>query len=217
MPTTPIYGWPTPVSGDPPDVPQDMQDLAEAIETDVAAQAADITQLQTDVALGWTAIGSGSETSNFAVDITAGGTYPALTFSAIRIHLRGSLDTDAYLNMRVNNDSTADMHRRSWILWAASSGNVVDSGAGEATSWRAGMFSQNGGCNAIVTIFSTDEDRQLSYQSDGFRPAVGTTIRQMFKGGGDLASSRTLSNLQFFPASGSIAEIQWWAEGLRTP
>ena len=166
-------------------------------------------------ARGWVPIGSGEETGNFAVDFTGGGEFPLRHFSMIRIYFRGSLDDVNYLNFRINNDATTDMHRRNWILWAASSGNVVDNGADDATSWRAGQFSPNFGCNTIVTLFNTHQHTRLSYQADGFRPASGTTVRQFFKGGGDLADERSAEFVQVFPASGSISQMWWYAEGFR--
>jgi hypothetical protein len=170
-------------------------------------------------ALGWVPIASGSETAAFTIDLTAGGTWPAGTFELVRVHFRGATSVDGVrVNARVNADSTAALHLRTWEVRNLNGGAIIDSlagNSGEVTSWPFAWWSSGLSCNAQMLIFNTDVSSILSMESSSYRASAGDTIRHRGVFHGHLASSRLLSSLQIFATTGSISSCRWWATGYR--
>lgn len=222
MPQTPVYGLPFEAPGDLPGHTLDGGPvgaepiLAEAVEAELSRIDSDVADLQAEVARGWIPIGSGEELSNFTIDLTAGGKFPAGTFSLIRVYLRGSLTVDGVrIQVRVNGDTTPELHLRSWMVHRMDTGALVESGADAVTSWPVGLWSTGASCNSRITIYRTDVSSILSFDAVGYRASSGNTLRYRMQSNGHLAAARLLSSLQVFPFTGSIARCFWWAEGFR--
>jgi hypothetical protein len=194
----------------------------------VATQTA-LTSIRTDVqtvadaaaaaALGWTTIDTGTETAAFTIDLTAGGTWPAGTFEMVRVYFRGATSEDGVrVNARVNADSTAALHLRTWEVRNLNGGAIIDSlagNSGEVTSWPFAWWSSGLSCNAQMLIYNTDVSSILSMEASSYRASSGDTIRHRGVFHGHLASARLLDSLQIFATTGSISSCRWWAEGLR--
>src|SRR5690606_32507836 len=142
MPTTPKYGFPAPNDNDQPDVPADILALAEAVEDEIERvdlDVQDVSDAAEAAGLGWVPINHGSASSigNLDIDLTDGGRFPAGTFHEIEITLDGSQDTAAVIICRVNNDSTAGLHRAGYVTWALSDGSVNSSESNTSTNrWK---------------------------------------------------------------------------------
>lgn len=221
MPSTPTYGLPFEAPGDLPGHTLDggpvgdQPILAEAVEAELSRIDGDVADLKAEVARGWTPIGSGNESSNFTIDLTAGGKFPAGTFELIRVHMRGSLTVDGVrIQVRVNADNTAGLHRHARWVWNADGSSLADSTAFDGTAWPVAEWSTANVGLAEFTIFRTNVSSQLGYVTQGYRGG-GTGVRRLFLAGGDLVSSRLLNSLQVFPVSGQVATCFWWAEGYR--
>jgi hypothetical protein len=195
----------------------------------VATQTA-LTSIRDDVqvvadaaaaaALGWTPIATDTETAAFTIDLTAGGTWPAGTFEMVHVYFRGATSVDGVrVNARVNADSTAALHLRTWEVRNLNGGAIIDSlagNSGEVTSWPIAWWSSGLSCNAQMLIYNTDVSSILSMESSSYRASAGDTIRHRGVFHGHLASSRLLSSLQIFATTGSISSCRWWATGYRT-
>ena len=221
MPSTPTYGLPFEAPGDLPGHTLDggpvgdQPILAEAVESELLRIDGDVADLQAEVARGWTPIGSGNESSNFTIDLTAGGKFPAGTFEVMRLYMRGSLSTDGTLvQVRVNSDTTSGMHRAGWMIFTPSTG-ATEGDVRDATSWPVAQWSTANVGLAEVTIFNTHISTQLGYRANGYRGG-STSARRVFEAGGDLLNSRLINSLQVFPFTGGITACRWWVEGFRS-
>src|SRR5690554_4979148 len=183
VPLTPVYGLPhergaslpgrTLTGGPTGEDPV----LAEAVEAELQRVDGDVQDVRQALDRGWIPIASGEETGSFTIDLTAGGVYPAGTFSLVQIFYRGSLSEETWLQNRVNGDNTSNLHRRGWTVQATSSGNFVYNDASDGTAWRIARWSSGAANNAMVTIFETDRLSVLSMQATGVRVGSGPTIR----------------------------------------
>ena|SRR5690554_1196584 len=226
MPQTPVYGLPFEAPGDLPGHTLDggpvgdQPILAEAVEAELSRIDGDVADLQAEVARGWTPIASGGEAavSAFTVDVTAGGRYPAGTFSLLRLHLRGQMDSDAqWLSLNINNSLDADTHRRGWLQFRASDGTVTDSGMGDATTWRIGYWSgQLVGNTCTVELFDTDIASFVSYKSTSEYQSGNASTFYRTECWGRLNENRLVSSLRVGRVgSSNISSCRWWLEGYR--
>src|SRR5690554_3478008 len=216
MPLIPPYGLRVPEKSDQPDVAGDMLNLGEDVRDELVRIDNDIAEIHTELGRGWVPIGFGEENSNFTIDLTAGGKFPAGTFALIRVHMRGSLTVDGVrIQVRVNADNTAGLHRHARWVWNSNDSSLADSSSFDGTAWPVAEWSTANVGLAEFTIFRTDATSQLDYVTQGYRGG-GTGVRRLFLAGGDLSTSRLLNSLQVFPVSGAVATCRWWAEGYRT-
>src|SRR5690554_7736615 len=179
MPQTPVYGLPFEAPGDLPGHTLDggpvgdQPILAEAVEAELSRVDNDIAGLVEDIeeaALGWTPIGAGeqSNVSAFVIDVTAGGKYPAGTFSLMRLYLRGQMDgTAQWLSLNINDSLTEDSHRTSWLVYDAE-GNLDENGTEDRVAWRIAFWSGTLIANvAQVTLYATNIPSFVSYEATG--------------------------------------------------
>jgi hypothetical protein len=149
---------------------------------------------------GWVSIveDSFSGTPPFTVDLTQSGKFPAGTFSAVRIRARGSMSGSAgHVTIRVNNDSTTDMHVSARVRHNASTGED-DFSQGPGTVWRIGRWGTIAGqSNLECTIYHTGVSNILSFSSNS--KMLGSTAAVSFETvfWGALTESRLLSSLRF--------------------
>jgi hypothetical protein len=167
---------------------------------------------------GWVPIieDSFSGTPPFTVDLTVGGKFPAGTFSAVRVRARGSLSGSAgHVTVRVNNDSTADMHVTAFIRRNADDGATTEADRVVGTVWRVGRWgTATGASNLEFTIFHTSVSNVLSFLARS--GALGSTaaVSFAFEAWGNLTQSLLLSSLRFatFDAASDI-DIDYQIEG----
>jgi len=159
----------------------------------------------------------GWETIVDGVTITSNTTFPIASgvYSSIRVRLRGWLETEGRIGMRVNNDETAGLHRTAWAAYRLDTGEPAASNSTDTTLWPIAQWSTIV-ASAEALIVGTDQEARLNYHGFGFRPASGTTIRQFTLSGGDLSATRLLDSLRISSASGSsIDTCTVWIEGYR--
>ena len=219
MPLIPPYGLRVPEKSDQPDVAGDMLNLGEDVRDQLVRVDNDIAEIQTELGRGWVPIDSGEEDGNFTIDLTAGGKFPAGTFSLIRIYFRGSTSADGVrVQARVNEDTTPELHLRAWQVVNTNSGAIVDSLEGnnpDVTSWPFAYWSSAASCNAQMLIYRTDVPSILSMEATSYRAASGANARHIGTFRGHLAEPRLLHSLRIFPFTGVINDCLWWAEGFR--
>jgi hypothetical protein len=167
---------------------------------------------------GWVPIveDSFSGTPPFTVDLTQGGKFPAGTFSAVRVRARGSLSGSAgHVTVRINNDSTTDMHVTAFIRRDADTGATTEADRVVGTVWRVGRWgTATGASNLEFTIFNTSTSNVLSFLARS--GALGTTaaVSFVFESWGNLTQSLLLSSLRFatFDAASDL-DINYQIEG----
>lgn len=147
---------------------------------------------------GWETIHQSTITTSTDIPIT--DRYPAGTFDRIKVTLRGSLSALERLTLRVNNDSTAGLHRRGLIVLDSADGSVVTGTdatvADDGTVWYLAQWStgDSNACEAV--IYGTDQNTSLTMQSVGYRAATSTALRHKSFGSGDLSATRLLSSVR---------------------
>jgi len=202
--STPKLGLYKPGPAEIIDVTQDLNQNLDKIDTFAS---------KTD--LGWTFIASGGpENNSFTIDITDGGKWPAGTFSMVRVKMSGRVATaGSIILLRVNNDSTADLHRRARIGFKFTDGLVSLSASGLSTSWHAGSWSSDDFNLCEFTIFGTKVSAQLSFVGNTIRTEASDTSTNNIYNiiGGDLSVARLLDNLRV--DNGSFRDTLWVAEG----
>lgn len=124
-------------------------------------------------------------------------------YKIIRGFCVGALTAEGRLTLRVNDDSTVDLHRSAWAAYRLDTGAVDNSNAGDGTMWSVAQWSTASNNTASFEIFRTHIDTVLSFEGHGFRAATGTTLRHKTLSGGDLNGSRLISSLRFGASSGS--------------
>lgn len=227
MPVTPVYGLPFEAEDDQPlhsltgGSSNTEPILAEAVEDELVRIDGDLVDVQDQVAVGWRPIAAGIESGVLAFDIdaTAGGTYPAGTFSMMRLYLRGSTDGDSYVTMRIN-DSVDSSHRRGWVTFRTDTGAVIDSGHGDASNARIADWSSvfSNACN--VLIFNTSTSSHVSWEADSARIATtGEFHRRMLAHGARVDANNLVSSIRIATAvpAVNLLSCRWVLEGLRLP
>jgi hypothetical protein len=202
-----------------PDVAADMLTLGEDVRDELVRIDGDVAIVQTDIGRGWRPIAAASFSGAppFTVDLTQAGTFPAGTFHAVRIRARGSLTgSPGYITVRVNNDSTTDLHESVRISQVVSDGSVDSSAQGPGSVWRIGRWGTlTGRSNLECIIHHTGGSNILSCQSKS--ASMGSTAAASFisEFAGVLAASRLLSSLRFstFDASSDISAFDYQIEG----
>jgi hypothetical protein len=202
-------------SGTVPKLADRVQTALTDIRSDVqtAQETADDAEAR---AKGWTRINEGSATDSFSIDLTVSGLFSTpLPFSLVRIYLRGNFTTGARLNCRVNADSTAALYWNTFEVRELGDQDILESNSADQTVWTVGRWSSFTGGICTMTIFGTDAQALLAHESTAFSPSSDTAARYRTVAQGRLNASRTLTSVNFFPSSGGISAVRWWAEGWR--
>ena len=228
MPETPIYGLPVEVPADQPGVtltggPSGTENiLAEAVEDELSRIDSDISDANeaiVEAARGWRPIvfDTFSGQPPFTVDLTAGGKFPVGTFAATRVRARGSLQGGAgVVTMRINNDTTEDMHVSSLVRWVASDGSVADTDFAESTVWRLARWgSLTSRSNLECVIFHSDVSAIPSFQSSSRQLGSSAAASFVTECWGALSQSRQVSSLRFSTLAGDpdFAQFHYQIEG----
>lgn len=223
MPSTPIYGFPFPTLDDQPGATLHGGTsgtepiLAEKVEGELERVDQSLSTVQTDVARGWRPIGHNDEPGGvFNIDLTAGGKFPAGTFTIIKVYLRGDLsEFGTRLNVRVNNDSTAGLHRRAYEVRRLDNQAIIESGSDAVTSWPVAYWGTATNSIAEMTMWPCDGSRRVTMKAWSVRTSGISSNRERLESQGDLEEARLVSSLQVFPLVGDIVQCSWWAEGWR--
>lgn len=204
-------------SGTEPILAVQVNDEIARVDSDIQ----DVADAAAEAALGWVPIGSGSvdAVTSFTIDVTAGGKYPAGTFSLVQLHLRGRLDTAAWLTMNVNNDHADNSHRRGWIRRIASDGSVDASGHGEASNARIGYWGSVFAANLLTcTLYNTDLSSNIGWSSTSGQQSGAANTHRITETWGQLTENRLLNTLWLgtaVPADAEYGPTRWWLTGWR--
>ena len=186
--------------------------LAEQVNDEIQRVDSDLQELQEAVSRGWediTPAGGQVITDETVIDI------PPETYDMIRVTIRGSLDGEGYVSLRINNDSTPELHRRAWTVWQINDGSVATSGADDTTVWRMARWSTAPNNIAWCTIYNTDVSSFLTMEGQGFRAAAGLATRERTEFYGALSATRLLSSLRFGGFLANVDSVRVWIEGHR--
>lgn len=232
MPQTPVYGLPFEAPGDLPGHTLDGGPagaepiLAEAVEAELSRIDDDVADLQAEVARGWTPIDSGEETSPpdsvFIIDCTRGGQFPAGTFSAMRLRMRGHLDgSSSLITVRVNSDLTTDLYRQRWTILDGTGSVRQSQGAVDSTVWRIGIWGSLTG-NVLEALFiNTDQPSFVGYHAWCTKHSGVEAENYEMTAGGRLNQNRLVESLRIGTTnvpgwtSNNFVTVRWWLEGYR--
>lgn len=196
--------------------------LAEQVNDEIARvdqDIQDVSDAAAAAALGWVPIGGGSidAVSDWVIDATAGGTYPAGTFSMMRLHLRGSMDTSAqYLTVNINDSLTSGSHKRGY--YDITSDGVVTAGPeDDSVTWRVGFWgSALIGNTCTVELFETDISSFVSFRSESEQQSGASSTHRKMISWGRLNENRLVSSIRVGRVgSDNYGPTRWWLEGYR--
>lgn len=189
--------------------------LAEQVQAKFQTTDATLATIQAELARGWKDIVNGDT-------IAQGEDVPiaSSTYDMIRVTLRGNLTEQGgsgtfvgFVNIRVNNDTTAALHRRQATAFAPA-GTVEDSDEGDGTVWHLALWGTSPNNLATALIVNTHESARLSFEGGGIRAANTSSLRSRTISSGDLDSNRLLTSLRFGASTGTqINEARVWIEG----
>lgn len=213
--TTPIYGFPYQELSDPPHGPNLGQDLAEALETEIDRIDTDIADLKQ----GWNFIDSGRETTDFSIDLTAGGKYPAGTFRMIKIHLDDlRLDTgNSWIIYTLNSVTGATDYSRGWHGESFDGTSTTRNNSSSSDNGVIGYISAQVGNYAEATLLRTHEISDVPVIGESRRGAPDgfDGNREWMKTTNVLNTDILVDTIHLAATAGVIAEANWYAEGFR--
>lgn len=230
MPSTPTYGLPFEAPGDLPGHTLDggpvgdQPILAEAVEAELSRIDDDVVDLQGQITAinsqGWHDI-----TPPAGIEISSNTTFliDSGDFDIVRLYLRGALASltgggNGEIGIRVNNDSTADMHWRQMITWNCSDGSVNDAIANDGSVWRLAQWSDSASSNvAYATIYRTHLNSFLGFEGGGHRASPSASGRRRSLSSGSLSQTRLLTsiNVRNVFTGAEIDHCHVWIEGHR--
>jgi len=151
---------------------------------------------------GWVPLGSGDE-NLLTVTVPNG-------VSRVRVSWQGGNSVTAYMRARINGDTTAGLHVRSTCL-VTPAGAFSDTRDGDAdTTFLLGSF------NSTLLAWGVAEfdltSGSVPYFSDSYRQGIPGGTRR-FLGWGNLADTRTVTSIVLSVNTGTLASLEWRAEG----
>lgn len=151
---------------------------------------------------GWRHIGSGTQ-SSLTVAVPTG-------CKRVRYSWSGNNSVDAYLQARINADSTAALHVRSHFLETPSGTNSDSIDGTTGTIWRIGSF-----LGTLLSWGSLEIDcinLRAPFSCLSYRAGIPAgMVRQ--QGYGHLASDRTVTSVEMSVSAGTLSSLNWIAEG----
>ena len=161
---------------------------------------------------GWRPISDGVEatTGQFTIAVPAG-------YEHLRLKLRGHKDAVGDVAIRVNEDSTAELHR--WFLIEQPAEGSDTKRFASATAWRVAEWSTVPGALADATLWRVTGGLDVSFNSTGVRQGTVASTHKVLHGAGKLTAGRTVTSLQVISitAGVSFTECEWWLEGYLIP
>jgi|SRR5690554_3709489 len=138
---------------------------------------------------------------------------PPQQFSMIKMYFRGSLTTgtDEHITLRINNDSTPDLHRR--FVANFDEGGIQNTIASDATVWLISRWSSRINNTAYCTIYNTHLNANPSMSGGGTRNASGTSNRGVTMSSGDINQNMVVSSLRVNSSNTNIESVRVWIEG----
>lgn len=234
---TPIYGLRFQELNDPPDGPSlgedlalDVEDELQRIDSNVSSNDSDISSLQSrvttnendiaDLKKGWNFIDSGRESTDFSIDLTAGGAYPAGTFRMIKIHL-DDLRLDAgnsWIVFRLNSLAGATDYSRGWHGESFDGTTTTRNSSNSSDRGVAGYVSAQRGNVLDIVLYRTHELSDVPVKGESRRGAPDgfDGNREWMLTTNVLNTDILVDTIDFFATSTPvIAEANWYAEGFR--
>ena len=190
----------------------DLNDAVEAIEQTLGLNPqGDYASVRARLNVGWQHITSGQFVAQSAVDISI----PPSTYRMIRVYLSGvTSETGTTLRMRVNNDTTPDLHRR--MIGVLDGNDGYDGTTALDTSWIIANWTSTERASCEVLIQEANVPSRLpmisrfgAYTGSAAGSRVGVAT-------GALSSNTLLTSLRILPGTGTIGG-HYIVEGYRLP
>lgn len=194
--------------------------LAVEVEEELVRIEAGATSLESRVAAleanaaikRWQLLGSATVVGPaFTIPVEAG------VYSQLRLTLTGDLDGAGSVELRVNGDTTAALHRYGLLVWDAAGALDITAFA-DTTQWRLASWSTVVRNTAVATLFNTDTTDFVSFLCDGSRISSSSTSHTTSRSFGRLVTARQVSSLNVRPqqdvGTPGFAQLTWWLEGL---
>lgn len=155
----------------------------------------------------WQKIASGSPSAATSFTISI----PASTYFLVRIFLQLVHSTgQETLNARVNNDSTAALHRFVYTEQTATPSEAASTA--DATTWRFGSVNATRSFTEL-SISNANVSSLLPFKSTGGCFSSTAANARNYQANGLLTSARTLSSLVILSPTGTLSG-DWYAEGI---
>jgi hypothetical protein len=186
----------------------ESRDELVAIEAELGiAPSGSYSTVKARLDAGWQPIAANTVSAVASFTITI----PASTYRWLRIEM--TLDTSSApttLRARVNNDSTAALHR--YLLTAIDGTSAIGrEGPSDSTSWRIGSLSNlHGKCTLMIA--NADASSLLPWHSTGGAYSATAGSASNFQANGFLSAARSISSLVILPGAGTMTG-DWIAEG----
>lgn len=190
----------------------DVQDAVEAIQSELGLNpSGSYASVATRLNVGWQHITSGSFTSQSAVDISI----TPSTYRMIRVYISGiTSEAGSTLRMRVNNDSTSDLHRR--MIGVLDGDDGYGGTAALDTSWIIANWTSTERASCEVLIQEANLSSRLPMMSR-FGSYTGTAAgSRVGVATGALSVNTLLTSLRILPGAGTITG-NYVVEGYRLP
>lgn len=240
MPSTPQYGLPFEALADEPGhslhggqlgtdpiLAEEVETELERIDTDVTNLGDRTTAIEQNGVLGWTHIDWGVNVgSNFNIDVTKGGVFPAGTFGMLRLSGRWAVDGLGTVRLRINDET--GIHNYSFFArdvegeLSGSDPDPDDHGTQEnANQWVIARGAGDESQTFICTIFRTESASTCPMQSTFTRPFFSLPSNSQWgMAWGDLSESKLITSLNVRPFSddaNQFLSISWYLEGYKIP
>lgn len=160
-------------------------------------------------ARGWHHIDSGSVSAQSSWTVTV----PASMFKRVRATHHGTVASGGPIGFsaRINGDTTASLHRSALATFHT---DQAVTSLVTGTSWSIGFANEVQGTTIELLISNTDALSALPFQSVATAWHTAETTMRQSLGSGNLASTRTISSIDFSVASSTFSG-DWTLEGYR--
>lgn len=222
MPQTSVYGWEIEAPGEQPGrtltggqsgtspvLAEQIEDDVNRIETTLIGDLKSrVTALEAiAAATRWRHISQGTHSGgNFTIPVPAG-------YEMLHLHLWGDLDADGAVQLRINGDTAAGLHRQGYVVQdSVTPPNDDDSDFIEDTAWFLANWGAVEGNTVDVTVFETSAGNRVAYQAYGGRQSPNATSHRRTHSAGRLEGDRVVSSLEVI-ANQQFAVVKWWLDG----
>ena len=225
MPETPVYQLPYELepsginpghtltggpAGEDPILAEAVEDELERVDSSLSSL---VSQVNAIIPAGLTTIDSGEATANFTVSVPTG------EFSMVRLWMTGHLDGTGRVFVRVNEDSTTDLHQRNWMLRTAATGALADSASGSAGTrfYAARWASQtNSGFGHVMDTWFGDAHitARCPMVSRSWRQGGSGSGAQKLEAWGNLSDNRLLESIQVQAVDAAFTSARWVLQGV---
>lgn len=143
---------------------------------------------------------------------------PVGVYDMVRITLAGSMDGDAgTVTMRVNEDSTSNLHESAWMTWNPESEAILEGAGFTGTSWTIAKWNGVQGSYAELTMLATHIATNIPFSGHSTQVSSTEGVRRISRFSGRLAADRQLSSVSLLTSGGvGLGTVRVWIEGHRS-